>query len=220
MKTTTIFSLVIALIISSALFATDKLRVEITKSDITCFGQANGKAEIYIAGGVAPFSIMWNNGQTGTVLDQLKKGKYVVTVIDAKGHQCIDSVEILMPKPLMVSYNAPLQTAVDNFNAKMNIQIEGGTPWASITDQRMYFVRIDGKSYYANPELISDGKHEMSIEDAQGCKLNFDVKINAHLVGEDVKTKDSTFDGMGTIDMTVFPIHLATTNASAPQAFN
>lgn len=219
MKTTTIFSFLIGLVITSNLFASGSLRIEITKSDITCFGQTNGKAALYITGGVEPYRIEWNNGQTESSIEQLKKGKYVVTVTDAKGDQQTDSVEICMPKPLMVSYNTPMQTSVDNFNAKMDISILGGTPWSSITDQTMYFIRIDGKSYYANPELIADGKHVMSIEDAQGCKLNFDVKINVHLVGEQTQELHSTFDGMGTIDMTVYPVHLAS-NASAPQAFN
>lgn len=220
MKTNTFFSIVIGTVLSTFTFAQNSIRAEITKADITCFGQANGKAELYIAGGQAPYSIQWNNGETTASIENLKKGTYAVTITDANGLTTTESVNIDMPKPIAITYNTPVLTAADNFNAKLNVMITGGSPWENtITNQNMYFVRIDGKSYYENPENIPAGKHLLSIEDAQGCALSLQANIAVHLAGETTQTVQP-IEGLGTIDMTVFPTHLANQTTTQLNSYN
>ena len=219
MKTNTFFSLLIAMILGSAAFAAKDLTIQITKSDITCFGQANGKAELYITGGTAPYSITWSNGSNLQTIEGLKKGMYLVSVTDNKGNIVTDSVQIDMPKPISVSYNAPVMASVENFNSKMNIQINGGTTWDGTNGQEMYFVRIDGKSYYENPETITDGKHIISIEDAQGCKLNFPANLDVKVAG-DTSAKTEKIEGLGTIEMIVFPMPFAHQTNNLSQVYN
>lgn len=60
----------------------------------TC-GGANGSATISIAGGVAPFTVNWSNGQTGTSATNLPAGSLSVMVVDSNG--CTDSVMITIP---------------------------------------------------------------------------------------------------------------------------
>lgn len=207
MKTTAFFSLLIGIVLSATTYAQTALHVEVTKSDVTCFGQSNGKAELYIAGGQAPYAIQWNTGATAQMIENLRKGTYTVQVTDAKGTQVTETVSIAAPTPMAIMYNTPVSASVDNLNAKMNAMVLGGTPWESTNLEHLYMVRIDGKSYYENPENITPGVHQMSIEDAQGCTLKFDVNLNAHLVGE-TATFQAPTNGLGTIDLTVYPIHL------------
>lgn len=220
MKTNTFFSLVIGTVLSTFTFAQNTLRAEITKADVTCFGQANGKAELYITGGQAPYAIQWNNGETTTAIENLKKGTYAVTITDAQGQTTTESVSIDMPKPITLTYNTPVLTAADNFNAKLNVMITGGSPWENtLTNQNIYFVRIDGKSYYENPENIPAGKHLLSIEDAHGCALSVNTNMTIHLAGETAQT-EQTIEGLGNIDMTVFPTHLANQTTTQINSYN
>jgi len=208
MKTTRFFTAAVFALGTFFAFGNEALRVEITKTDITCFGQANGKAELFIAGGAQPYAISWNNGQTSSEILDLKKGTYVVTVTDTEGNTVKDSVKIAMPAPIAVSYNAPRTTAASNFNSDLNIQVKGGTPWEVEDAASMYMFRLNDKTYYEHPEKLEDGIYKMTIEDAQGCKLT--TNINLQVQTDHVTTEKTfpEFNGFGNVKMTVHPIHL------------
>jgi hypothetical protein len=208
MKTSIIFKTVLALFISINTFATEDLRVEITKTDITCFGQSNGKAELFITGGTEPYSIDWSNGNTSQKNTDLKKGKYLVTVLDAKGNSVKDSVQITMPAPISVGYNVPTSTSAANFNSDLNIAVKGGTPWDLENTNSMYIFRLNDKTYYEHPEKLEDGIYKLTVEDAKGCKLAFDVNIQVQLDNEQTEQVAKPFNGHGNVKMTVHPIHL------------
>lgn len=208
MKTTGFFTAAVFALGTFFAFGNEALRVEITKTDITCFGQANGKAELYIAGGAAPYAVQWNNGQSATEIVDLKKGTYVVTVTDAEGNTVKDSVKINMPAPISVSYNVPRTTSAANFNSDMNIAVNGGTPWEVENTNAMYMFRLNDKSYYEHPEKLEDGIYKMTVEDARGCKLSMNVNLQVQLENEPAVQKETEFNGFGNVKMTVHPIHL------------
>ena len=54
-----------------------------------------GLAEVQIAGGVAPYAIAWNTGETTDRIRNLNAGQYTVTVTDANGLSANLSLEIL-----------------------------------------------------------------------------------------------------------------------------
>lgn len=219
MKTISFFSLLIGMFIGVNVFANQPLRVEITKSDVTCAGLSNGKAELYISGGVAPYTANWNNGMFGTTLDQLKKGTYVVTITDSEGTSLSDTVKISAPAPMALIYNTEIHGNVDNLNAHMNAMIIGGTPWEGSNYRNLYMVRVDGKSYYDHPEEITDGEHQLSFEDATGCTLSVKANLNVHLVGE-TSEFNAENKGLNTVELTVFPMHLnGTTSPALSQAY-
>ncbi len=57
---------------------------EINTIDITD-SNTTGQAEIIITGGTGPFSILWDNGQTGTSVVDLTEGEHTVEVTDGLG---------------------------------------------------------------------------------------------------------------------------------------
>ncbi len=208
MKTSVIFKTVLALLISMNNFAAEDLRIEITKTDITCFGQANGKAELFIIGGTEPYTITWSNGRTNQEITNLIKGSYFVTVKDAAGKSVKDSVQITMPSPISVGYNAPISTIAANFNSDLNIIVKGGSPWDLESTSSMYIFRLNDKTYYDYPEKLEDGVYKLTVEDARGCKLRCDINLQVQLDSEQVKQAEITFNGFGNVKMTVHPIHL------------
>jgi len=172
------------------LFASNELLVNLTKIDITCFGSKDGVIEAQISGGKMPYQIKWSNGQSGNKIENLQSGWYKVEVKDKKGEIIYDSIRLESPKPISVSFNFPTVSFVDNLNAEMNIKIEGGNPWSGI-EKDIYFIKIDGKSYYKNPELISNGRHVFTIEDGAGCKLEFPANMSFSLVNDVVENDNA-----------------------------
>src|SRR5574343_168213 len=63
---------------SSALQAKTALAVHYTKTNVSCFGQANGKIELSVYGGKMPYVIKWQDGTSATVLENLKSGHQIL----------------------------------------------------------------------------------------------------------------------------------------------
>jgi gliding motility-associated-like protein len=75
----------------------DPLRIQITKKDLGCYGTGTeGYALANVLGGNAPYTYLWNSSppQFDPKAIDLKYGKYLVEVIDAKGCKEKDSVVI------------------------------------------------------------------------------------------------------------------------------
>jgi hypothetical protein len=207
MKAKTFFATVAFAISTIIGFSNELLRVEITKTDITCFGQSNGKAELFIAGGSAPYSVLWNTGKTETSISELKKGMYVVTVTDAEGNSVKDSVKIDMPAPIAIGYNTPRSTNAANFNSELNIMVKGGSPWEMDSVAPMYIFRLNDKTYYEHPEKLEDGVYKLTVEDARGCKLSTSINLQIQEKNTIVEKEKPAFNGFGNVIMTVNPIH-------------
>lgn len=100
------------------------------KRDIDCFNQSTGFISLGIAGGIAPYDIVWSNGNTTSAISQLPAGSYTVTVTDNLG--CVDIVSdivINQPDPLEIVVNNIEGISCFNDNAgQVDIDVKGGMP--------------------------------------------------------------------------------------------
>lgn len=148
-------------------------------ADITCYGVCNGIANIAISGGIAPFSVEWNDGQTGTTATNLCEGTHQATVTDANG--CPQTVSFTLTAP------AALQLSVDNVTNDVNgtgmgavqITVSGGTmPYN-------YAWTLNGQSFSSNQDLsnLTAGDYEVVVMDANGCIIASDIITVQNLTG-------------------------------------
>ncbi|MEX1002275.1 MAG: gliding motility-associated C-terminal domain-containing protein [Crocinitomicaceae bacterium] len=70
-------------------------------SQVSCFGDCNGSAQVVINGGVSPYDILWDDpsAQTTAVAGGLCAGNYIVTVTDDNGCDNTDNITITEPGP-------------------------------------------------------------------------------------------------------------------------
>ena len=66
-------------------------------SAVQCYGQSNGSAMVKAFGGTAPYSFLWDNGETDFTAVQLNAGRHYVTVTDANG--CSDTASVWIEQP-------------------------------------------------------------------------------------------------------------------------
>jgi hypothetical protein len=66
-------------------------------TDCSSVSSQDGSASVAIAGGEAPFSILWNNGATTQVINNLSPGNYCVTVVDNFACSSTQCVQVLYP---------------------------------------------------------------------------------------------------------------------------
>ena len=158
----------------------NELCIEYTKSDVTCFGKTDGKIELDICGGKAPYIVVWDNGCYSTVMNNLRNGEYSVKVCDSRGKTAIQYITINTPPQLQLSFNSSTTTFVDAVGGEMNAKIIGGSPW-EIENTSYYFSKINNQSFLENSENLTDGEYVFSAEDAHGCVLTKSVLIDFSL---------------------------------------
>lgn len=93
--------------------AQDPLDFEVTVVSLVplCEASTIGSAEVLVAGGVEPFTYLWDNGESTSVAVNLSAGNHQVTVTDADGFEVIGQVEIvLLPEGFSVVIEADQDT--------------------------------------------------------------------------------------------------------------
>ncbi|TXB63594.1 SdrD B-like domain-containing protein [Phaeodactylibacter luteus] len=71
-----------------------------------CFAQPTGSVTALPAGGTAPYSYLWSNGQTGPTIANITAGSYSVTVTDASSNSVVESVTVTQPTIVNVTLTA------------------------------------------------------------------------------------------------------------------
>ncbi len=73
---------------------------------LTDFESADGSIFLNITGGKTPYTVLWSNLDTDTVLSELSAGIYYVTITDSKKNILIDTIEVTQPQwPVCVDAN-------------------------------------------------------------------------------------------------------------------
>ena len=82
-----------------AIIQPDALEATPTQTHVTCYGEANGSAQVEVTGGTAPYTYTWDNGITSTTNEAtgLVKGTYTVSITDAHGCTITRDFEIAEP---------------------------------------------------------------------------------------------------------------------------
>ena len=93
--------------ISYELLQPDSLFINVvTAQNPSCFNSTDGLIDLEITGGMPPYSTAWNTQASGTTLNNLAGGNYMVTVTDANGCSATDSISLIAPDSLKVNLNA------------------------------------------------------------------------------------------------------------------
>ncbi len=148
----------------------EELESSINSTNILCYNQNIGIAEVKVDGGVEPYNYVWSNGSTTKRIENLPAGKYYVTVFD--DHNCTieDSVTITEPTELICyisDFRNPTCFSSSDGSIKMNIS--GGTPpysilWSNYRTQQ-------------NIDSLDAGNYSVTVTDYNGCSSSTSVSL-------------------------------------------
>lgn len=140
--------------------------------NVLCKGGSSGQIGITVIGGTAPFTYLWNSGQTTQNIGGLTAGSYLVTITDAGG--CSVQVASNVTEPTAVlAVNLNASTAVNCFggnNGSATVTATGGTsPYTYLWNNGSTSVSINS---------LSAGIYNVTVTDANGCtSVNGDIQI-------------------------------------------
>ncbi|AFL81482.1 conserved repeat protein [Aequorivita sublithincola DSM 14238] len=166
---------------------TTDLDSSFTKTNVTCFGQANGAIDLTVTGGSVPYTYLWSttngSGLNLTAQDQfgLTAGTYNVTVTDDNGCKTLESVVISETSAV----NPPISGG--NKTECKTIPIQTLTASAIVpTGQTVVWYLIPvGGTPVSPPTLNTVGVKDYYAEavvTASGCKSSTRTKVTLKII--------------------------------------
>ena len=139
-------------------------------NNVSCFGLCDGGATVTVVGGTAPFTYLWNNGETTDVATALCVGTNSVDITDANG--CVISVTADITEPAVLTAaitgsTDPLCNGVCDGTA--DVTAAGGTP--------VYTYSWTSGGTTANETAMCAGTETVTVTDANGCTTTADVTL-------------------------------------------
>ncbi|HEY0110567.1 MAG TPA: SprB repeat-containing protein, partial [Fibrella sp.] len=148
-----------------------QLSAQVSKTDVSCFGGANGIAVVSATGATPPYTYFWNTSQTSTNLSSLTAGNYTAIVTDNKG--CKDTVIAVVAQPPVLSATAFLKAGAKCFGTatgKAYAVAAGGTP--------PYAYQWSGTAQQTDTASnLSVGTYSVTITDAKGCVATASIAV-------------------------------------------
>ena len=147
-----------------------QLNIQITKTDVSCYGFNDGAVYASVSGGVPPYSYSWSNGFNTNSIENLSSGTYVLTVTDNNNCSIVDSIIINQPAKMTASVFKLDNLCFGDSTGAINVIVEGGTP------EYTYFWNTGSTT--SNVSNLVAGIYNVTIKDANNCSLTLSVQIN------------------------------------------
>ncbi|WP_323755537.1 PKD domain-containing protein [Roseivirga sp.] len=141
-----------------------------TATDISCFGADDGKINITVSGGEAPYTFVWSNGDNTEDVSGLAPGSHTVQIVDSRGCSTSKSFTISQPTALNIAYTNTDVNCFGGNNAAIDLTVTGGTA--------PYSYSWDSGQAQADIQDLIAGTYTVTITDGNGCESVKSITIN------------------------------------------
>jgi len=140
----------------------EPIKLGFEKKNVRCYGENSGAVSLNIKGGKPPYKIQWSNNKMGRELDNLKAGRYYVSVVDSWGYKKVDSVNILQPYPLQVKDSVKHISEGEDYG-EISLSVKGGIP--------PYRFKWSNGDTTKGLDQVKNGGYEATVLDDNGCSV-------------------------------------------------
>lgn len=147
---------------SVSLTQPSKLVVTTSASDVICYRDSNGIANVVVTGGTSPYTYLWNNGDSTALITNLDTGAYIVTVKDKNLCAMNDTAIINEPEILAIELDTIIKENKDMSDGIIKISVMGGNS-AYTYD---WLPNIGNSDSVFN---LAGGTYSVTVTDNKGC---------------------------------------------------
>ena len=173
--------------------SSERPTVEMSGAHTTC-GMDNGFATATPMGGTPPYSFMWDNGETTSMINDLAPGIYFVQVTDANGCIAAGNIQIDESESPDLEIEAT-DTSCNEDDGTATVTASGGiAPYAYAWSNGRVTASINN---------LAPGAYTVTVTDAGGCTSSASVEIESSEApnGGELSGGPYSFCQEGTMDM-------------------
>jgi len=139
--------------------------VQVNITDETCFGKANGMLMITsIQNVVTPYSILWSNGITGSVSNNLTAGDHTLQITDAKNCAFSTTYTVQTQSNMQTSYSVTDESSTNANDGTISLNVTDGiTP---------YSYSWSNGAATQNATNLAAGTYTVTVTDANNCTIS------------------------------------------------
>jgi gliding motility-associated-like protein len=131
----------------------------------TCAGDADGKIDLVVSGGVPLYRFVWSNSDTTEDISNLSTGTYIVTVTDSRNCTAVDTARVGEPQPLFTTGFIKDVTCKGDADGFIDITAYGGTlPY--------YFLWSKDSIITEDIGSLVGGTYYVTVTDGNGCTVS------------------------------------------------
>ena len=144
---------------------------DILITNVDCYGNNTGSAEVIYTSSTAVNTISWSNSQNTALATNLVEGNYSVTVTDDNSCAATENIVITQPQPLsaMITNHADITCFGFTNGQATAMAIGGSTP---------YIYSWSGGDNTETTHTLQAGLAVVTVTDANGCQATASVNIN------------------------------------------
>lgn len=134
---------------------------------------SNGKLECHVYDGKPPYSYLWSNGQTTATIDNLKPGRYFLTITDSAGEKVTTAPSVDSTNELHF-----YTTVIPSSDCKASNGAVSSYLFSNAYPPYTYQWSDNNKSTTSELTNLKSGIYTLTVTDGKGCKLEQNVAVN------------------------------------------
>jgi gliding motility-associated-like protein len=167
-------------------------------TDVSCFGGSDGRVDLTVTGGTAPYTYNWNNGISNQDASGLSAGNYQVVVTDVRG--CTLTLPFTIGSPTKLEATASVSNVTCNGanNGEIDFTVTGGTG--------AYTYLWSNGATTEDLSGLAPGNYTVQVTDANNCTISKAYQITEPIAMGLAFTKTDVLcfgESTGAIDITV-----------------
>ena len=152
----------------------------VATQDISCYGAADGMAEVTVTGGQEPYTYTWSNGENTNPATNLGPGNHTVQVMDDLGTTTFTDVSIGEPEPLGITTELIRDnTCPESEDGKISVSASGGT--------LPYALEWSNGESGSTIEFLGEGFYNLTLTDGNDCIYTQNYQLISQFPPPDVE---------------------------------
>jgi gliding motility-associated-like protein len=180
----------------------EPLAIQSIISNVRCAGENNGRIDLIVTGGTAPYTFQWSSGETTRAINGKSGGSYTVNVRDSKGCIVSQTFQIMEPLPLALSLESKqdvsckfgndgsIRINVSGGTGAYNIQWSNGMTGTNLTGLRAgiytVFIIDESSCLESATYTITEPANELALSATSStelCKFDQQIELNLTVTG-------------------------------------